>query len=141
MSPFFLISAGLYAAVAITGIESAMEPSSGFTHNTSDEMILSDTLIPSMQPATPWGMKGNSPTPVSATSISDPAITATVEILLKKQTNQSEIQLLQKSVKNRADKPFDDNPGRHFPNTEGAEDKAYSAPQGLTDESQTDWMK
>ena len=60
---------------------------------------------------------------------------------IKKQPKQSEMQLLQKSVKNRDDKPFDDNPGRHFPDTQGAEDKAYSAPQGVTDESQVDWMK
>ena len=141
MSPFFLIPAGLFVTVAITEIESAMETSSGFAHNPTDEMILLDTFISSTQPEIPSGTKGNSPTLVSTTSIYDPPVTSKMDKTIKKQPKQSEIQLLQKSVKNRDDKPFDDNPGRHFPDTQGAKDKAYSAPQGVRDEAQVDWMK
>ena len=84
MSPFFLIPAGLFVTVAITEIDSAMETSSGFAHNPTDEMILLDTFISSTQPEIPSGTNGNSPTLVSTTSIYDPPVTSKMDKTIKK---------------------------------------------------------
>ena len=141
MSPLALIPIGLYAIVATVGAEVTMENAKNLADKQEQKVTLTETIVPTRVIDNAPPARPNPGALATKAGLADPVVKAAFTKALQKQVEENNQKLVQKSGTDTAAQSSEENPGKHFPQTDMDDDGGYSAPLSLKDESHNVWMK
>ena len=141
MSPLALIPIGLYAIIATVGAEAGLENAKTVADEPEPKVTLTETPVPKQ--AVDFAPKARPNTTALATTsgLADPVVKAAIAEALRMQVEDKKQQLAKKSGTDATEQSAKENPGQYFLQTDTDDDRGYSAPLGLKDDSHNDWMK